>query len=191
MSTTRAYLTADDRRTMLLDAAGRLFGRGGFDAVTMIAVAREAGVSRALVYQFFPDQTALKLAFFGDRLTRYQHRIDVDAADDADVLERALLAFDALVQLSQADLRALSAVVHAHSGSDLAPIRTQLGDFTMERLVPFLDLPFAPSTVRAGLWLFVEILVSLSLTVVEGEMPLEVARPLFGALLDAAISLEQ
>ena len=52
---TRPYLRPDERRRQLLEAASRLFDRGGFTAVTMSAVAAEAGASRRLVYDHFAD----------------------------------------------------------------------------------------------------------------------------------------
>jgi AcrR family transcriptional regulator len=45
-------MTADSRLQSILDATGRLLGRGGTEAVTMRAVAEEAGVSLRLVQYY-------------------------------------------------------------------------------------------------------------------------------------------
>lgn len=50
------------RREEILDAAELVFSEKGFDAATMDQVARKARVSRALVYVYFKDKTALHLA---------------------------------------------------------------------------------------------------------------------------------
>ena len=50
------------RREEILDAAELVFSEKGFDAATMEQVARKARVSRALVYVYFKDKTALHLA---------------------------------------------------------------------------------------------------------------------------------
>ncbi|HEX4879114.1 MAG TPA: helix-turn-helix domain-containing protein [Limnobacter sp.] len=47
------------RREEILDAAERVFTQKGFETATMDQVAREARVSRALVYVYFKDKTAL------------------------------------------------------------------------------------------------------------------------------------
>ncbi|HEY9664016.1 MAG TPA: helix-turn-helix domain-containing protein, partial [Allocoleopsis sp.] len=49
------------RRETILDAAEHVFALKGFDAATMDQVARKARVSRALVYVYFKDKTALQL----------------------------------------------------------------------------------------------------------------------------------
>lgn len=49
----RAYLKRDKRRATLLDAAARLVEKKGWDALTMVSLAREARISRQLVYQHF------------------------------------------------------------------------------------------------------------------------------------------
>lgn len=49
------------RRETILDAAEHVFALKGFDAATMEQVARKARVSRALVYVYFKDKTALQL----------------------------------------------------------------------------------------------------------------------------------
>lgn len=50
---------SDGRRDALLDAAAHLLEDGGLGAVTMDAVATEAGVSRPLVYKHFANREAL------------------------------------------------------------------------------------------------------------------------------------
>lgn len=51
--------TAEQARERLLEAAERLFIRHGFAAVTMEAIAREAGYSRAVVYRHFRNRDEL------------------------------------------------------------------------------------------------------------------------------------
>ncbi|MFN4328915.1 MAG: TetR/AcrR family transcriptional regulator [Limnobacter sp.] len=50
------------RREEILDAAETVFSEKGFEEATMEQVARTARVSRALVYVYFRDKTALHLA---------------------------------------------------------------------------------------------------------------------------------
>ncbi|MFL5781133.1 MAG: TetR/AcrR family transcriptional regulator [Thermoleophilaceae bacterium] len=52
-------LPAEERREQLLDATKAIVARDGFHAVSIEAVAREAGVSRPIVYGHFNDLSGL------------------------------------------------------------------------------------------------------------------------------------
>jgi AcrR family transcriptional regulator len=58
----RARLTADERRTQLLEVAGRLFAELGFHGVSMEYLADAAGVSKPVLYQHFTSKRELYLA---------------------------------------------------------------------------------------------------------------------------------
>lgn len=67
----RPRLTPDARRGLFLDVAERLFAQQGYDEVRMEQVAAETGVSRALLYQHFPNKRELFAAVYrraADRL---------------------------------------------------------------------------------------------------------------------------
>ncbi len=57
----RRRLTPEERRDELLDVGERLFVTAGFDDVRLTDIAVAAGVSRALMYHYFPTKTH----FFG------------------------------------------------------------------------------------------------------------------------------
>ncbi|HXC59405.1 MAG TPA: helix-turn-helix domain-containing protein, partial [Steroidobacteraceae bacterium] len=50
----------DRRRNEILDAAAVVAADSGFDATTMDQVARQARLSRALMYVYFEDKIALQ-----------------------------------------------------------------------------------------------------------------------------------
>ncbi|GAA1303290.1 TetR/AcrR family transcriptional regulator [Saccharothrix xinjiangensis] len=60
MSTTRRKyaprLPPEQRREQFLDGALALISRGGFDALTMEAVARQAGVTKPVVYELYANR---------------------------------------------------------------------------------------------------------------------------------------
>ena len=68
--TARPRLVAAARREQLLDAARRLVARSGFHAVTVEAVAREAGITRPVVYTHFGDLSGLLDALVDRELGR-------------------------------------------------------------------------------------------------------------------------
>jgi len=49
-------MSPDQRRAQLLDAGETIFGRGDFEQLTMEEIARHAGVTRALLYHYFPSK---------------------------------------------------------------------------------------------------------------------------------------
>ncbi|MET9214624.1 MULTISPECIES: TetR/AcrR family transcriptional regulator [unclassified Nocardia] len=52
-------MAPEQRREQILDSALRLVLRDGYGAATMQAIAREAGVTRPVVYEFYPDRDEL------------------------------------------------------------------------------------------------------------------------------------
>lgn len=92
------------RRRQFLDATGRVFLREGLAGVTMIAVAKEAGLSRRLLYDFFPDLRTLLRDYFLDALSRRLTLVVGDGGversqsetpvDGLRTVMRAVLAFD-------------------------------------------------------------------------------------------------
>lgn len=62
-TTWTSRLAPELARERLLDAAGRCFLRHGPASTTLSQVAAEAGCSRPTLYRYFPDRTALRVAF--------------------------------------------------------------------------------------------------------------------------------
>jgi AcrR family transcriptional regulator len=55
-------MRAPERRAQLLDVARRVFGNSGFHAASMETVAKEAGVTKPILYDHFPSKKDLYLA---------------------------------------------------------------------------------------------------------------------------------
>ena len=57
---TPAYtrLEADERRRQLLELGADLFARHGYERLSMARIAREAGISKALLFHYFPSKQA-------------------------------------------------------------------------------------------------------------------------------------
>jgi AcrR family transcriptional regulator len=49
-------LDVDERRRQLLEAGARVFTERPYDAVSMATLAREAGISKGLLYHYFPSK---------------------------------------------------------------------------------------------------------------------------------------
>ena len=51
-------LDVDERRRQLLELGADLFTRHAYDEISMAGIAREAGISKALLYHYFPSKPA-------------------------------------------------------------------------------------------------------------------------------------
>lgn len=86
----RSRLAPEARAAQILDAAARLLLEEGFTEVSMERLGREAGVSKALVYNYFPNRNellrALLLREMG--LMRESQTVAVNAAESFEDLVR-------------------------------------------------------------------------------------------------------
>ena len=72
-TSSRRRLPATERREIVLDTAGRLFGEHGYDGITLNALAGAAGVTKPVLYRHFDSKRALYLAVLE------RHRADLDS----------------------------------------------------------------------------------------------------------------
>jgi AcrR family transcriptional regulator len=83
----RRRLKPEQRRELIVEAAGREFGTSGYDATRLDDVAAAAGVTKPVLYRHFADKTALYLAL----LERHRADLGTFAAHlprDGDLEER-------------------------------------------------------------------------------------------------------
>jgi AcrR family transcriptional regulator len=70
MPTARRRLSPEDRRAELLALGAEVFGKRPYDEVRIDEIAERAGVSRALMYHYFPDKRAFFAAVVRDEADR-------------------------------------------------------------------------------------------------------------------------
>ncbi|MFO7545014.1 MAG: TetR/AcrR family transcriptional regulator [Trueperaceae bacterium] len=92
-----------DRREHILAAAMRLIQNEGLKAATYASIAREAGVSRGTVFNYFPYKEAFLVAHFARELDALDGRLGGTAASsiDGDALGPLLTLFDELGAIAQ------------------------------------------------------------------------------------------
>ena len=181
---TRPYLRPDERRRQLLEAASRLFDRGGFTAVTMSAVAAEAGASRRLVYDHFADLPTLYEAFFDDRVARYGAAIDAASTSGDGAGPRSIGgAVRELLAIPPEDLRPLHLLLADGATPELAGARERLRSHLQARWLPALaPLGMDPTTAGALLWTLASSFVTLAELAQRGELDQASAVALANAL---------
>src|SRR5436309_12585491 len=103
------------RRQRVIEAATQLASEGGYDAVQMRDVAREADVALGTLYRYFPSKDHLLIAALAEQVSTLQRRLlqkpprGASAADRVvDVLRRACRALEREPQLTAALVTALS-----------------------------------------------------------------------------------
>lgn len=149
---TRTYLSSDQRRRQLLDAAGRLFVTRGLSGMTMVAVAREAGASRQLVYDHFADLAALQESFFEERAADYLGQLD-RAIDSPGGGDPVVAAFTTLLSIPAEDRQAIRLLAADTSTTELDGIRRRLRERLETRWMERLDgLGGDERLARAVLW---------------------------------------
>lgn len=70
MPAIRRRLSPEDRRSELLALGAEIFGKRPYDEVRIDEIAERAGVSRALMYHYFPDKRAFFAAVVKDEADR-------------------------------------------------------------------------------------------------------------------------
>ncbi|KOU42909.1 TetR/AcrR family transcriptional regulator [Streptomyces sp. WM6378] len=78
--TARRRLSPDERRKELLDVGAHLFAAKPYHDVLMEDVAEQAGVSRALLYRYFPNKSALFAGIFQQASDRLLDGTPIDPA---------------------------------------------------------------------------------------------------------------
>jgi AcrR family transcriptional regulator len=78
----RRRLSAPERREAILAAAVDVFSRSGFQGASIDAIARRAGISKALIYEHFPSKQDLRAAVLEDHVAELFRRLAESAATD-------------------------------------------------------------------------------------------------------------
>jgi len=86
----RRHQESEHRRTRVLEAANRCFGRTGYAKTSVEVIAQEAGVSKGLVFAFFDNKQKLFEAVLTQTLTEWAQVSDQKASPHKDDPEREL-----------------------------------------------------------------------------------------------------
>jgi AcrR family transcriptional regulator len=147
-------LENDERRRRLLDLGARLFTEHAYDEISMSQIARAAGISKALLYHYFPSKRDYFVATLAGGAEELRARVEPDPAlPPAQALAASVDAYLAWIE-ENADayeklFRSAGAVPEVRELVD--GIRTA----TADRIVEGLDAAYNPrarTAVRGWLW---------------------------------------
>ena len=158
MTTEPAYtrLDVDERRRRLLEQGAELFSRHAYADLSMAAIAREAGISKALLYHYFPSKQAYFAATLQQQADELSALVDVDPAlPPGEQLRRAL---DAFLRWVQANADAYAKLLQGStSHAEVRQLLDRVRETTAARILAGLSPGEQPSpALRAavGGWLW-------------------------------------
>lgn len=188
--TKRSYLPADVRRSQIVQAASRLIAREGLHGLTMVAVAKEAGVSRQLVYDHFTDLPMLFEAAFAEQARQYALGLDdVFALSAGDAATMARLLFEHVLALGPETHRVVRALVGGAVPLELASVREQFRATIGKRWCPwFRTLGFNDSSSNALVRVMTVAYLSLAELVDEGEIGVDGAAAIMAMMAAGIVS---
>jgi AcrR family transcriptional regulator len=73
-------LENDERRRRLLELGAELFTQHAYDEISMAQIAREAGISKALLYHYFPSKQDYFVATLATGAEELRRRVEPDPA---------------------------------------------------------------------------------------------------------------
>jgi len=194
----RPYLRSEDRRRQLLDAATRIAGTEGVDRLTIVGLAKAAGVSRQLVYDHFSDLQGLLGAVLADRFTVIDNAIyesiSADGAfDDRNrAVEVALGAARGFLELSREDRHLLRSVLSTTDAPahELHPLAVSLRERSIRRWRPLFGAA-GDEAIRPRAWALVNALAGLGDLVAPSGLEVEEALEEFEFLLRATLAASE
>jgi AcrR family transcriptional regulator len=149
MPKTRPEIDRETKMEEILETSERRLLAGGYEALSMIGVARELGLAQAAIYWYFPSKDHLFIA----TLERMLKKVFAKKPRDGTTLERILWLTDRFQQIFDLrgalyeQARSSQVVAEFVAGLDEA-LRAMLTN-ALQDLVPSDRLPLAVQTFRA------------------------------------------
>jgi AcrR family transcriptional regulator len=155
---TPAYtrLGVDERRRQLLELGAELFARHGYEELSMARIAREAGISKALLYHYFPS----KQAYFAATLEQAAAELAEVTRPDPDKppVEQLAGSLDAFLGWVERHMGAYDKLIRSVGAvPEVRELVERVRDETADRILAGLSPDREPSpplraAVRGWLW---------------------------------------
>jgi AcrR family transcriptional regulator len=149
-------MQVDERRSQLLELGTELFARHSFAELSMARIAREAGISKALLYHYFPTKQAFFVATLEQAAEEVRRRTEPDPAlPPGEALAGSLDAFLGWIEENEIAYRKL--LESAGSVPEVGSLIDEVRDRTSARILDGLGAgadppPRVRAAARAWLW---------------------------------------
>ena len=150
-------LGVDERRRRLLDLGTDLFARFSYDELSMARIAREAGISKALLYHYFPSKQAYFSATLEEKAGELM-ALMTEPDPSLPPLEQLMAGLDAFLGWVEANRDAYGKLVRSAAAiPEVREVVDQVRDLTANRILAGIDpegeaRPGLRAAVRAWLW---------------------------------------
>jgi AcrR family transcriptional regulator len=149
-------LDVDERRRRLLELGTELFARYSYDELSIARIAREAGISKALMYHYFPSKQAYFAAALDEKAAELARVTEPDPA--LAPLEQLRASLGAFLGWVEENREAYGKLVRSASAiPEVREVVDRVRDATTARILEGLS-PGAPprpalrAAVRGWLW---------------------------------------
>ena len=149
-------LPVDERRRHLLELGTELFARHSYDELSMARIAGEAGISKALLYHYFPSKRDYFVATLQEAAAEVTRRTEPDPGlPPLEALAASLDAFLEWIEQNSVAYRKLMA--GAGSVPEVRALVDEVRDRTSKRILDGLGAGGEPpaavrAAVRGWLW---------------------------------------
>ena len=148
-------LNVDERRRQLLASATELFATHGYDELSMAKLAREAGISKPLLYHYFPSKRDLFEAVLGQAAEEHLRRITTD--DELPPAAQLTAAVEAYLTWIEENRGAYEKLLRSAGIPEVRELIDRVRDETATRILTGIadegpPPPKVRAAVRAWLW---------------------------------------
>ena len=172
----RRRLSADERRRQLVAIGLAKIVETPIQDLSMDDIATEAGISRGLLFHYFPTKTDFYLAC----IAAAGRRILRTTAPDEDAPGEAQVEMATRLMIEQIERRRgfYLALVHGHGVADprVSEVMDSVRDGSTERVMAALDVPEARRDVVRAWWAYTEDRALTWSAVPPGERPVSLSR---------------
>lgn len=148
-------MDVDERRRQLLDRGAELFTSHSYDELSMNKIAAEVGISKALLYHYFPS----KQAFFEATLGAWAERLREQTEPDPELspLEQLTKSLDGFLSLVEENAVAYRNLMQSATGvPEIRDLIEEVRRATAERILDGVYPAGAPPKARTAVsgWLW-------------------------------------
>jgi len=143
-------LHSDERRALLLERATDLFGLHGYEALSMSQLAREAEISKALLYHYFPSKRRLFEEVLAVGAAELSERTEPDPTRPA--AEQLSSVLDAFLQWVEERPAAYVKLMESAGSNEVREIMTAVRSQTARRILEGLGPDGQRPVTRAAVY---------------------------------------
>jgi AcrR family transcriptional regulator len=139
-------LGVDERRRRLMEIGAELFTRHAYDELSMAKIAKAAGISKALLYHYFPSKEAYFVATLEEKANELQQRTEPDPR--LEPIEQLSASLDAYLGWIEENAGSYDKMIrNAGAAPEVRALLDRVRTTTAKRILEGLSPSGAPSPI--------------------------------------------